>query len=314
MRVMFFGSGDFGEPALRWLANSKHEVVAVVTRPDRPAGRGKQLQPTPIALRAATETLRIIKCDDVNRPAAIDDFKKFGADLAVVIDFGQKLKEPLRSVFPGACINLHGSLLPKYRGAAPIARAMLAGEAKTGVTAFRLVDRMDAGPMLVKRETMIGRYETADELHGRLAGIACDALDAALKLYESDPLTPGEPQNESEATCAPKLSRADGRLDFNESAEAIGRRCRAMWPWPGARCRFVGAGKSVDVTICSATANPAPAADPPGTITAVLTVATGGGTLEIHSLQPAGKRAMGWQDFVNGRHVQPGDRFESIEP
>jgi len=315
MRVMFFGTGDFGVPALRWLANSRHNVVAVVTQPDKPVGRGKQLQPTPVADRAAIEGFQIIKCEDVNQPAVIADLREFAADIAVVIDFGQKLLEPLRSIFPSQGINVHGALLPKYRGAAPIARAILAGETRTGVTAFRLVDRLDAGPMLIKRETKIGPYETADELHQRLAGVACDALDAALQLYERDPLPPGEPQDESQVTHAPKLTKAEGYLDFTESAEMIGRRCRALWPWPGGRCRFVSAGgKTTDVTICVATAVPGPAAEPPGTITSILTVATGAGTLELHSLQPAGKKVMGWRDFVNGRHVQPGDRFVSIQP
>ena len=315
MRVMFFGSGDFGVPALRWLANSRHNLVAVATQPDRPAGRGKQLQPTPVADRATIENVPLIKCADVNQHSVMVDLKEYGADLGVVIDFGQKLLEPLRSIFPSQCINVHGSLLPKYRGAAPIARAILAGETRTGVTAFRLVDRMDAGPMLVKRETSIGPYETAEELYQRLAGVACDALDAALQLYEQDPLPPGEPQDESQATQAPRLTKAEGYLVFTESAEMISRRCRALWPWPGARCRFVAAGgRSADVTICVATAMPGPAAEPPGTITSILSVATGAGTFEIHSLQPAGKKVMSWQDFVNGRHVKPGDRFESIQP
>ena len=314
MRVMFFGSGDFGAPALRWLANSSHNVVAVVTQPDRPAGRGKQLQPTPVAERALLEGIEIVKCGDVNAPGVIANLHAFKADIGVVIDFGQKLLGDLRSIFPSECINVHGSLLPRYRGAAPIARAILAGETKTGVTVFRLVDRMDAGPILIKRETMIGPYETAEDLHGRLAGVACDALHAAMRLYEADPLPSGEPQDESQATRAPKLSKREAQLDFNESADMIGRRCRAFWPWPGARCRFVGTdGTAVDVTICSATATPVSAAEPPGTVTAILTVAAGVGTLEIHSLQPAGKRVMGWQDFVNGRHVKPGDRFVNLD-
>lgn len=313
MRVMFFGSGDFGTPALRWLANSPHNVVAVVTQPDRPAGRGKQVQPTPVAERAILEGFELVKYVNVNTPQAIADLREFKADIAVVIDFGQKLLGDLRSLFPSECVNVHGSLLPKYRGAAPIARAILAGETKTGVTVFRLVDRMDAGPILIKRETMIGPYETAEELHGRLSGVACDALAAALRLYETNPLPSGEHQDESLATRAPKLSKTEGRLDFTESAELLGRRCRAFWPWPGARCRFVGSdGKATDVTICSATAAPVVATEPPGTLTEVLTVATGSGTLEIHSIQPSGKRAMGWLDFVNGRHVKPGDRFVSL--
>ena len=313
MRVMFFGSGDFGAPALRWLANSSHNVVAVVTQPDRPAGRGKQVQPTPVAERAILEGFELIKCADVNAPATIADLREFKADIGVVIDFGQKLLGDLRGVFPSECINVHGSLLPKCRGAAPIARAILAGETKTGVTVFRLVDRMDAGPILIRRQTMIGPFETAEELHGRLAGVACDALDAGLRLYEAAALPEGEDQDESQATRAPKLSKSEGRLDWGESADLIGRRCRAFWPWPGARCGFVGSdGKPVEVAICSATAAPVAAAEPPGTVTEVLTVATGEGTLEIHSIQPAGKRVMGWQDFVNGRHVKPGDRFVNL--
>jgi len=314
MRVIFFGSGDFGAPALRWLANSKHDVVAVVTQPDRPAGRGKQLQATPVAERAILESFDLLKLDDVNSDRTIATLREYKADIGVVIDFGQKLFAEVRSLFPSQCINVHASLLPKYRGAAPIARAILNGETKTGVTVFRLVDRMDAGPMLVKRETMIGPFETAEELHGRLAGVACDALDAALKLHEQTPLPPGEVQDESQATQAPKLSKAEGRIDFTQPAEAIGRYCRGLWPWPGARCRFVGTdGRAVDVTLSSATATPVETTEPPGTITPILTVATGRGTLEIHALQPAGKRVMGWQDFVNGRRVQPGDRFVSLE-
>jgi len=315
MRVIFFGAGDFGTPALRWLANSRHEVAAVVTQPERPAGRGKQLKPTPVAERAAREGFQIIPCENVNDPAAIDRLRAFNADIGVVIDFGQKIGPELRALFPSECICAHSSLLPRSRGAAPIARAILAGEKRTGVTIFRLVERIDAGPMLVKRETMIGPFETAEELHGRLAGIACDALDAALQLHDKDPLPPGEPQDESQAIRAPKLTKAEGCLDFCESAESISLRCRGLWPWPGARCRFVGSdGKSVDVTIMTATALPTTANEPPGTVTAIFTVATGSGTLEIHSLQPAGKRLMGWQDFVNGRHVQPGDRFVSLKP
>jgi methionyl-tRNA formyltransferase len=175
------------------------------------------------------------------------------------------------------------------------------------------VDRLDAGPILVQRETMIGPCETRQELHDRLARVGCDALDTALALHESDPLPAGEPQDESRATRAPKLRKADGYVRFNEPAELIARQCRAYWPWPGARCRYVAAsGQGVDVTLGAATVIPTDADAAPGTVTRVLTVATGAGCVEIHSLQPAGKRLMGWLDFVNGRHVQPGDRFEFL--
>ena len=314
MRVVFFGAGDFGAPALRWLANSKHEVVGVVTQPDRPAGRGKKLHPTPIADRALLEGFDLFKCENVNKGSFIDTVRMLDADIGVVADFGQKMSPELCSVFPSECINLHASLLPAYRGASPIAYAILQGESRTGVTVFRLTEQMDTGPILLTRQTAIGPYETQDELHSRLSGVACDALDAALRLHEDDRLPPGQPQDESLASYAPKLRKADGHLHFDVPAEKIALRCRAMWPWPGGRCRFVStAGKSVDVTICAATASPVSADVTPGMVTDILTVAAGDGTLEIHSIQPAGKKAMAWKDFVNGRHIQAGDRFESLD-
>jgi len=270
------------------------------------------LLPTPVAVRAAAEGLDVWRCEDVNTPEAIEPVRAAGADIGIVIDFGQKLGRDLWSVFPSECINLHASLLPRYRGAAPVARAILAGEAKTGVTVFRLVDRLDAGPILVQRQTMIAPGENQQELLDRLAGIGCDALDAALALHASDPLPAGEPQDESLATYAPKLCPADGCIRFDEPAELIARQCRAFWPWPGARCRYVPAtGKSVDVTLSAVSATPTDEVAAPGTVTQVLTISTGSGCLEIHSLRPAGKRLMSWQGFVNGRHVQPGDRFEA---
>jgi methionyl-tRNA formyltransferase len=314
MRVVFFGSGQFGVPALRWLAASRHTVVTVITQPDRPAGRGKRLQPTPLAAQALREGLPVRRTADVNDAQVVAELDALEADIGVVVDFGQKISPAVRSVFPGECINIHASLLPAYRGASPVAYAILSGETKTGVTVFRLTDRWDEGPILVTRETAIGPYETQEELSCRLAGVGCDALDAALQLHEQDPRPAGRPQDETQASYAPKLAKADGFLRFETPAEQIARRCRAMWPWPGGRCRFVSAaGSSVDVTLAAATASPAPAEGAPGTLTAILTVATGAGTLEIHSLRPAGKRLMGWKDFVNGRHVQPGDRFESLE-
>ena len=165
MRVVFFGSGEFAVPSLRWLINSRHEPVAVVTQPDRPAGRGKVAQPTPVAERAQQEGLCVERCADVNAPAFIKKMAALQADLGVVIAFGQKLLEPLRSVFPAGCINLHASLLPRYRGASPIHRAVLAGEKQTGVSVFRLVDRMDAGPVLLQRTTMIGPEESLSLIH-----------------------------------------------------------------------------------------------------------------------------------------------------
>lgn len=315
MRVVYFGSGDFAVPTLRWLVNSPHALPLVVTQPDRPAGRGKALQPTPVASRAAEDGVETLKCENANTPEIIARLAGLKADIAVVAAFGQKLLEPLRSVFPLGCINLHASLLPRFRGAAPIQAAILAGEKKTGVTVFRLVDRMDAGPILLKRETMIGATEVAGELHDRLAGICCDAIGAALDLLGRQPDYAGEPQDEAQATIARKLKKSDGDLDFRLPAERLALLVRAMYPWPGARCRYVPsqAGKPVELTVITATALPVSSAGAPGTLTPVLTAATGQGALEIHSVQPAGSRPMSWQEFANGRRVQPGDRLERIE-
>jgi methionyl-tRNA formyltransferase len=315
MRVVYFGSGDFAVPALRWLVNSRHEVSLVVSQPDRPAGRGKTLQPTPTAERAAVEGLAIIKCEDVNTPEMIERLSASQADIGVVAAFGQKLLEPVRSAFRLGCINLHASLLPKFRGASPISAAILAGERRTGVTVFRLVDRMDAGPILLRRETMIGATETTGELHDRLSGVACDAIGAALELLDKDPAFPGETQDETQVSYARKLKKSDGFLNFADPAERLALIVRAMWPWPGARCRFVPAGeggRATDLAMITATAVPMSVPEQPGTITPVMTVATGQGTLEVHSVQPAGSRAMSWQEFVNGRRVRPGDRLERI--
>ncbi|HPD28868.1 MAG TPA: methionyl-tRNA formyltransferase [Phycisphaerae bacterium] len=315
MRVVYFGSGEFAVPALRWLAHSPHEIAAVVTQPDRPAGRGKKQTATPVGGMAESLGLPVYKTEDTNEAGFVEQIRSLGADLGIVAAFGQKLHAPLRSAFAGECINIHSSLLPKYRGAAPINWAILKGEPKTGVSVFRLVDRLDAGPVLIRRETMIGSTETAAELHDRLAGIACDALGATLKLLEQDLHHPGEPQDESLATQAPKLTKADGMLRFDEPAEQIALRCRAMWSWPGARCLYRNAdGRTEEIIIATASAIPAQASEPPGTITSLLTVATRQGTLEIHGLKPAGKRVMSWQDFVNGRHVKPGDRLEAVGP
>lgn len=314
MRVVFFGSGDFAVPSLRWLVNSSHEVALVVTQPDRPAGRGKHLMATPVAERAGIEGLPVERCPDVNAPEFVDRLSGLNADLGIVIAFGQKILEPARNVFRSRCVNLHASLLPKFRGAAPIPWAMLAGEQETGVTVFRLVDRMDAGPILVQRRTAIAPTETAEELTYRLARVGCDAIDATMKLHEQEPLPAGQEQDESAATRAPKLAKSDGFLRFDGPADQIALRCRALWPWPGGRCRYVNAGgKSEEVAFVTVLPVPAETRAVPGTVTDVLTVATGRGYLEIHSIQPAGKRTMSWQDFVNGRHVRAGDRFEAME-
>lgn len=330
-----FAAGEFAVPSLRAVAGGPHELVALVTQPARPSGRGREIRVTPAAEWAARLGVPVIECADVNDAAFVQRVRGFDARLGIAIAFGQKLGRAVRAATTCGCVNLHGSLLPKYRGAAPIAWAILAGETRTGVTVFRLVDRMDAGDILVQRETMIGEAETAGELHDRLAQIGPDAIKATLPLFEQDDAPPGRPQDERRVSLAPKLNKDAGRLDFRRAAEPLARHVRAMTPWPGARCVFVRAdgGERVDVSLLCARALPSRATgrgakavhgrsasgeptDPGGADVGRIDerhlVVTGFGSLQIIEIKPAGGRAMGWTDFVNGRHVQPGDRFESV--
>jgi methionyl-tRNA formyltransferase len=313
LRIVYFGSEEFAVPSLRWLVNSKHELVEVVTEPDRAIGPEKTGLPTPVAVQAAEEGLRALFCEDVNAPDFVKQIKSLKADLGIVASFGQKLSSSLRAAFSGGCISMHGSLLPKYRGPDPTAWAILNGEAKTGVTIFRIVDQLYAGPILVQRETLIGPMETCEELDYRLARIACDAIDAALKALDDNLQFAGELQEDSQAIEAPKLKESDGYLHFDEPAESIALRCRAMWPWPGGRCLYFSAsGRSEEVVIIITTPILTDENIPPGTVTPEYTVATAQGALKIHEIEASDKRILSWEAFVENRHVKPGDRFQTI--
>lgn len=313
MRIVYFGSGEFAVPSLRWLVNSKHEVVRVVTETDPAANPEKIVLPTPVAVQAAEEGLCVLSCEDVNVLDFVEQIRSLKADLGIVAAFGQELSPLLRSAFFGGCVNIHGSLLPKYRGPDAVAWAILNGEARTGVTVYRIVDQLYAGPILVQRETVIGPIETCDELDYRLARIACDAIDAALKTLDDNLQFAGEPQDDSQAIEAPTLKESNGYLHFDEPAESIALRCRAMWPWPGGRCLYCNAsGQSEKVVIITAKPMPTTENVAPGTVTPEYTVATAKGALQIHGLELSDKRLLSWEAFVKERRVKPGDRFQPI--
>lgn len=317
MRILFIGSGEFGVPTLRMLREKRHEIIGVVTQPDRPAGRGRHAQPTPIGEFAAKTGMTVIAPPKVNDAAVVEQIRGMNAELAVVVAFGQKIGKALLEMFPVGIVNLHGSLLPKLRGAAPVQWSIIQGHAEVGVTVFRIVERMDAGPMLSQRRTAPDPDETADELHDRLAAIGCDAVQGALERLARNPADPGDPQDESAVTLAPKLAKTDGLIDLSGPALELQHRINGLYSWPGARCRFVPhTGKSEDVILARAMADDA-AADPTpgdqiGRITERGGMLTGRGELAILDIQPQNGRKMDWHSFVNGRHVQPGDRFESL--
>ena len=312
MRIVYFGWGEFAVPTLMKLANTDHEVIAVVTRLYQ-AGQKGFLSKSAVAVQAKKNALPVLVSENPATPDIIDKVKSLKADLGIVAGSGEELSEPMRNAFGGGCIGIHPSLLPKHRGPSPIAWAILKGEKKTGVTVFRVTDQPCAGPVLVQRETMIRPDEIWFELHYRLARIACDAIDAALKTLGEDLHYAGVPQDESQATSDPELEEADCFLRFDESAQTIALKCRATWPWPGVFSRYVNQkGGAENLKILRATAVDANTQVPPGTVTSELKIATADGDLEIQQLVLSDGRVIAWQDFVKQRHVSPGDRFESV--
>lgn len=321
MRILFLGSGEFAIPTLDSIRYDGHEIVTVVSQPDKVRGRGSEPTPTPVKAAALEYGFPIITPVDVNAADVVAQIKSLNADLAYVAAFGQKIGTTLLNAFPVGIINLHGSLLPKLRGAAPIQWSVINGDENAGVTIFRLVEKMDAGPILMQRRTAIGFDETADELHERLSRIGCDALRATLEALQENPALPGEPQDHSLATIAPKLKKTDGLIRFDQDVKTTAHRICGLWSWPGASCRFVSADSKRDEIVTLARARPyeglrkkAASLDDLGKITEMLAVQLTDAELEILEIKPAGGKLMNWRDYVNGRRVKAGDKFVPIEP
>jgi methionyl-tRNA formyltransferase len=310
MRVVFCGSGEFAAPSLRALAaGGAHRIVQVVTQPARPAGRGGKLHPTPIAEAARALGLEPIECPDINAADAVAAIRSAAPDVICVADFGQFVRQSARQCARIDTINLHASLLPALRGAAPINWAIIRGLAGTGVTTFSLVDRMDAGPIYLQADTEVRPDETALELRVRLAELGAAVMCRTLDMLESNQAK-GIVQDESRVTLAPKLRKSDGRLEWSADAVSLRNCIHGCWPWPGGRALFRRKdGKDFDVIIARAAAPPDGASGPPGSVDAELAVRTGSGRLRIVEIQPAGKRVMAWRDFVNGYRVSEGDLF-----
>ncbi|MGD2108258.1 MAG: methionyl-tRNA formyltransferase [Phycisphaerae bacterium] len=312
MRILFLGSGEFAIPTLRHLADSDHKLALVITQPARPSGRGRRTTPTPVSLAACQLGLETLEVEDINQPEIVTKIRSLDARLGLAIAFGQMLGPDVLESTPGGCINLHASLLPKYRGAAPINWAIIQGEKRTGCTVFKIVKRMDAGPILVSRWTEIRPQETAGELHDRLAVIGVDAVDAALDLYQDNRLPEGTPQDDSNATKAPKLKKSDGPIGFDRPAAEIVRHVHGMTPWPGASARYQSADQrweKVNVTRIRQAEDPSAPTIAPGTIDDRRYVAAADAFLEILEIKPSSGRMMTWPDYVNGRHVAPGDQL-----
>ena len=307
LRIIFAGSGEFGLPTLHALSDAGHHVVQVVSQPDRPAGRGKVLTPTPIAKFAIERNLPLLRTQNINAETLPP------ADLLVVIAFGQKIAPHVVDHPRLGGINLHASLLPKYRGAAPINWAIIRGETITGNSVIRLAERMDAGAVLGQSELKISEVETAGELHDELSR---DGAPLMLRVVEE--LAAGtaieQPQDESKATLAPKLSREIARLDFARPVREVANRIRGLSPWPGCRVRLLHEDGSevAKLTLLSCLAMPGEVKEAPGTIFTNGGIVAEGGVLGIIELQPEGKRPMTVKDFRNGHPWAAGMVVESI--
>jgi len=295
-------------PTLRWLTTTAHEVSQVVTQPARESGRGRRVTPTPVAQTAKELGLPLLEVEDVNDPAIVKRLWALEARVGLVIAFGQMLRDGVMNAFPCGCVNLHASLLPKYRGAAPIQWAIAGGERETGVTVFRIVKRMDAGPILGQRSTPIGPEETAGELHDRLAELGVDVVSETLTMLDGEN-PPGRDQVESQVSLARKLVKRDGFVDFGKRVEDVLRHVRAMTPWPGAIARFeAGDGRWENVALLRLRGVSGPGGEA-GVLDSRMFVGAKDGFIEILELKPSSGRAMTWADYRNGRRVAVGERF-----
>jgi methionyl-tRNA formyltransferase len=316
MNIVYLGSGPFGIECLNALNGSSHSLQLVVTQPPNPAGRGRKPSPTPVAIWSNANSIPFIETDNTNAPAMIEKIAGYKSDLIVVIAFGQKIGNELINLPSKSAINVHASLLPKYRGAAPINWAIINGETETGISIITLAQKMDTGCILGQSKTNIAPDETAGSLHDKLAKIAAPLLLKTIDQIADGSVVHTE-QDHTKATLAPKLKKSDGFIDFNESAGSLEKKIRGFWPWPGASAEYLSnkSGKSVRVTIASAKVVETMSTTglSAGTLDENLNVTCGNDALKIMQIKPAGSPLMDFKDFINGRQTQPGDLFIKID-
>ena len=299
MRIVFIGTGEIGVPTLRALLNSEHEVVAVVTQPDKRVGREQRIEPPPIKKEIAKTRIPILQPTRIKDQQATEEIRDFAPDVIVVVAYGQILPRDVLELPRLACLNLHASLLPRWRGAAPIQAAIAAGDCETGITAMYMDEGLDTGDILLQRRVEILPNDTGGSLHDRLAQIAPEALLESLRLIAAGN-APRIAQGNARATYAPKLKREHGQIDWSESADAIERKIRAYNPWPGAFMKVdhqnlkVFSASVVDLN------------GQPGEVLRSdkdLIVATGKGALSLAEVQLEGKRRMSAAEFLRGHRA-----------
>ena len=317
MRIIFMGTPDFAVPVLQSLINSRHEVVAVVTQPDRPKGRGKNMQFSPVKECALAHNIPVMQPVNVSVPEVIDELRAYEPELIVVVAFGQFVTKKIREMPKYGCINVHASLLPKYRGAGPIQWAVINGEKESGVTTMYMCREIEKGDMLLKDTVTLDPKETGDSLHDKLS-----MMGGPLLLKTIDQLEDGSavriPQCEEESTYAPKLEKTMGNIDWTMDADRIERLVRGLNSWPGTFTKIHG--KTVKIwdcdVVCQETLTESQAAATPGTVIVSekdqLIVKAGNGALSLRMLQTEGKKNMTVDAYLRGYPIAQGELFTQV--
>jgi methionyl-tRNA formyltransferase len=312
MSIVFIGTPDFAVPSLRRLAAAGHKISTVVTQPDRPAGRGRHLSPPPIKLAAEQLGLTVLQPPTLRDAAVLDQLRALNPEAMVAVAYGQILRQELLDIAPRGVLNVHPSLLPRHRGASPIAGAILAGDDETGVTIMLMDAGMDSGPILAQRRVPLSGDETTGTLTAALAELGADLLTETLPRWLAGEITP-QPQDTAQATVTRLINKEDGAIDWTLPAIEISRRVRAYNPWPGAATAL----NDEPLHIWRASPDQGSSGDLPGTIVVpppelidpALIIQTGDGLLTIHELQRAGRKPLSAADFLRGMPRLIGQRL-----
>lgn len=308
MKIVFMGTPDFAASALEALILAGHEITLVVTQPDKPKGRSKELMPSPVKVCALKYSLPVFQPVRIKRPEAIEELKGYEADIFVVAAFGQILSQEILDMPKFGSVNIHASLLPKYRGASPIQHVIIDGEEKTGITIMQMDAGIDTGDMLYKKEVIIENTDNFETLHDKLAAAGAQAIVEALPLLEAGKLIP-EKQNEEESSHVTMIEKEMGRLDFTKEAVVLDRLIRGFNPWPSAFTAYKGKQLKVWEAYIEERNTEAPCGEIVEVTKNEIKVQTGKGLLCITSLQLEGKKRMSTHDFLLGVKAVAGEKL-----